>query len=156
MDTAPFIEVRVTQRFSAPAGRVFHAWIDPATAGKWLFSTASRPVARVKVDARVGGSYCFVERRNGADVEHAGEYLEIARPRRLVFTLSEQKRSRDLSRVIVEIVPAGTGCELTLAHESVLPDQAGRIEGRWAGMLYGLGTILGRYSKRISPGNGQD
>ena len=41
-----------------------------------------------------------------------------------------------------EIVPVGTGCELTLVHESVLPEQASRTEGRWAGMLYGLDTIL--------------
>jgi uncharacterized protein YndB with AHSA1/START domain len=144
MDTAPLVEIRVRQRFSAPAERVLSAWIDPATAGKWLFATATRPAASVGIDARVGGAFCFVERRGGTDIAHAGEYVEIARPRRLVFTLSEQGRSRGPSRVVVEIVPVATGCELTLVHESVPPDQARRIEGRWAGMLYGLGTILAR------------
>ncbi len=54
------------------------------------------------------------------------------------------------SRVVVEIVPVETGCELTVVHESVLPDQASRIEGRWAGMFYGLETLLGRSSKRAA------
>jgi uncharacterized protein YndB with AHSA1/START domain len=144
MDTAPLVAVRVRQRFSAPADRVFNAWIDPAVAGRWLFATASRPVARVTIDARASGSFCFVERNGGMDIEHTGAYIEIARPQRLVFTLPGQGRSRDPSRVVVEIVPEGTGCELTLVHESVPPDHASRIEGRWAGMLYGLGTLLGR------------
>jgi uncharacterized protein YndB with AHSA1/START domain len=144
MDTAPHVEVRVRQRFSAPADHVFNAWIDPAQAGQWLFATASRPVTRLEIDARASGSFCFVERTGGTDIEHAGEYIEIDRPRRLVFTLSELSRSRGQSRVNVEIVPVETGCELTLVHEDVPPDQASRIEGRWTGMLYGLGTLLGR------------
>jgi len=155
MDITPFVEVRVRQRFSAPADRVFNAWINPAIAGRWLFATASRPAASVKIDARVGGSFCFVERSGGVDIEHAGEYIEIARPRRLVFKLSEQERPRDLSRVAVDIVPVATGCELALVHESVLPDQASRIEGRWAGMLYGLGTLLNpsRPARRTATGS---
>ena len=144
MDTAPHVEIRVTQRFDAPADRVFNAWIDPAVAGLWLFATASRPAARVEIDAHVGGSFRFVERSGSEDSGHAGEYIEIVGPRRLVFTLSEQERSRSPSRVVVEILPEGTSCKLALVHESVPPDHASRIEGRWAGMLYGLEMLLGR------------
>ncbi|MCW5605067.1 MAG: SRPBCC domain-containing protein, partial [Burkholderiales bacterium] len=81
MDAASHVEVRVTQRFGAPAERVFDAWLDPEVAGRWLFATAWRPPARVKIDARVGGSFCFVERRDGMEIEHAGAYVEIVRPR---------------------------------------------------------------------------
>ena len=142
MDTAPFVEVRVTQRFDAPAERVFDAWVDPAQAGLWLFATASQPATRVEIDARASGSFRFVERNGDSVIEHAGEYIEIARPRRLAFTLSKHAHLRGHSRVAVEIAPVETGCEVTLVHEGVPPDQASRIEGRWAGMLYGLATIL--------------
>jgi uncharacterized protein YndB with AHSA1/START domain len=142
MDTAPFIEIRVTQQFSAPADRVFDAWLDRETAGNWLFATASRPAMRVTIDARVGGAFRVVERSGGMDVEYAGEYVEIARPRRLVFTLSGWKYSQNSARVTVGIVPQVAGCELTLTHDSVLPGHAGRVEGHWAGMLYGLATML--------------
>ena len=144
MDTAPFVEIRVTQHFEASTDRVFDAWTDPAQAGLWLFATASRPVTRLEIDARAGGSFRFFEGSSGNDIEHAGVYIEFDRPRRLVFTLSGRGRSPGQTRVSVEIVQAKAGCEVTLVHEGVSPEQASRIEGRWAGMLYGLGTLLGR------------
>ncbi|HEY7656838.1 MAG TPA: SRPBCC family protein [Burkholderiales bacterium] len=131
------MKVRVTQRYSATPERVFDAWLDRKTAGRWLFATAARPISRVRIDARPGGAFQFVERGAGCDLVHAGEYVVIARPRRLVFTLSERK-----VRVRVEIVPQGRGCELTLVEERTPLEQASGIEGRWAGMLYGLGTML--------------
>lgn len=148
MDTAPYFEVRVTQRFSVQADRVFNAWIDPAIAGKWLFATALRPIAHVEIDARVGGSFRFEDRRNGEAVIQTGKYVEIARPRRLVFTLSGQKRRRGRTCVTIEIVPLENGCELTLTHGGLPPDDASHTEGRWTGMLYGLDTMLGRGSER--------
>jgi len=143
MDTASHVEVRVTQRYRAPADSVFDAWIDPAMASTWLFATASHPMARVEIDARVGGSFRFVDRRDGAEIEHTGKYLEIVPPRRLVFTLFMENSPRVATRVAAEIVPLETGCELRLVHENVPPGHANRTEGRWTGMLYGLGTKLG-------------
>jgi uncharacterized protein YndB with AHSA1/START domain len=135
--------IRVSRRFSAPPDRVFDAWLDPEVAGKWLFATASRPMARVAIDARVKGSFRLVERRGcaGKDVEYSGEYVEIAPPRRLVFTLSAVN-PRDITRVSVELAPVETGCELVLTHENVAADDASRTEGRWTGILYGLGVCL--------------
>ena len=142
MDTAPFVEIRLAQRFDAPAERVFDAWIDPAIAAQWLFATASRPVPRVEIDARAGGEFRFESRHHGENVVEAGRYVEIERPRRIAFTLPARPKSSDLTRVKVEIESEATGCRLTLVHESVLRDEAPRIEGRWAGMLYGLATIV--------------
>lgn len=134
--------VRVTSEFEASPERIFDAWLDPGIAGKWLFATATRPAARVAIDARVGGAFRFLERNGGEDVEHAGVYVEIARPRRLTFMLAGEKRSRDVTRVSVEIAPRDRGCVLTLTHENLPRDCASRIEARWTGMLYGLGTTL--------------
>jgi uncharacterized protein YndB with AHSA1/START domain len=144
MDMAVRSEVRVSQRFDASPERVFDAWLDPAIASAWLFATASHPIARVEIDARVGGSFRFVERRDRAEMEYAGEYVEIVRPRRLVFTLSLENRPRAVTRVTADIVPLESGCELRLVHENVPPDHASRTDGRWTGMLYGLGETLAR------------
>ena len=139
----PPFAIRVVGRFDAPPDRVFGAWLDPAMAGTWLFATASRPMARVQIDPRVGGSFRLLERSGGTDVEYRGRYVEIDPPRRLVFTLAMKSSPEAATRVIAEIVPRKRGCELKLTHENVPPDHATRIEGRWAGMLYGLGTRLG-------------
>lgn len=140
MDTTPYVNIRVTQRFSAPPDRVFDAWVDPGIAGRWLFATASRPMTSVAIDARVGGSFRLVDGQDGEAIEHTGEYIEIVPSRRLVFTVSMENHSR----VVVEIVPLEKGCELTLTHEGVPLDDASRTEGRWTGILYGLGVTLGR------------
>jgi uncharacterized protein YndB with AHSA1/START domain len=137
------VTVRVTHRFSASPERVFDAWLDPARAGKFLFATPTGKMVRVEVDARVGGKFAFVDRRDGEDVEHIGEYLEIDRPRRLVFTFGVPKYSSVITRVIIDVVPLGTGCELTLTHEGVLPDYASRTEAGWTGILKGLEATLG-------------
>ena len=134
--------VCVTQRYRASPQRVFDAWLDPGQAVRWLFATASSPAARVTINARTGGSFCFVERRGGSEIEHAGEYLEIAPPRRLVFTLSEGQGANGSTRVSVEIVPVASGAEMTLVHERLPREQAERLEGRWSGMFYGLGALL--------------
>ena len=133
------MKVRLTQRYGAPPERVFDAWLDPETAGRWLFATAWRPMRKVEIDARKGGPYCLVD---GRGVEYAGRYIEIARPRRLVFTLSMENSPRVVTRVTAEIRPLKSGCELRLAHEDVPPGQASGTEGRWAGILHGLGETL--------------
>jgi uncharacterized protein YndB with AHSA1/START domain len=131
--------VRVVQHFSAPADRIFDAWTDPAIAPRWLFATAWRPAMRADIDARAGGAFRIVERKSRREIEHNGAFLELARPRRLAFTLSDGGQP---SRVTVEIVPLAAGCELSLVHEGLPPGEAESVEGRWAGMLYGLETIL--------------
>jgi uncharacterized protein YndB with AHSA1/START domain len=73
---------------------------------------------------------------------HTGEYIEIVPHQRLIFTLSMEKHPHVVTRVVVEIAPLKKGCELTLTHENVPPDDARHTEGRWTGILYGLGATL--------------
>ena len=142
-DTRP--TVRVTRRFDAPAERVFDAWLDPKTAGRWLFATATGQMVRVEIDARIGGRFIFVDRRDGEDVEHRGEYVDIDRPRRLVFTFGVPKYSTETTRVCIDIVPRESGCELTLTHEGVLPEYAERTQAGWT-------EIFGRLAAGLAQG----
>jgi Activator of Hsp90 ATPase homolog 1-like protein len=96
------------------------------------------------LDPRVGGAFNFTDRRDGVDAEHIGEYLEIDRPRRLVFTFHTERDSTDLSRVTIEIVPRGSGCELTLIHE-IDPKWAeykDRTEAGWTTILTAFAKVL--------------
>ena len=139
--------VKVTHHFNASPERVFDAWLDPKTAGKWLFATPTGVMVRVEIDARIGGRFVIVDRRDGEDVEHTGEYLEIDRPRRLVFTFGVPKYSPLFTKVTVGIEPAASGCDLTLIQENVPAEYLGRNEKGWIGTLTGLADYIAEYVK---------
>jgi uncharacterized protein YndB with AHSA1/START domain len=134
--------LQVRRRFDASAGRVFDAWLDAKRAAKFLFATPTGVMVRAEIDARVGGRFCFVDRRDGIDVEHVGTYLEIDRPRRLVFEFGVPQYSAELTRVSIDIVAIDGGCELTLTHHGVLPDFVDRTRQGWTGILEGLAGSL--------------
>jgi len=151
MQTGSDIKVTVVHRFeSAAPDRVFDAWLSPALIGQWMFGPTLRDeeVLRISVDPRVGGSFSFLVRRQGEDIDHLGRYLEIDRPRRLVFTWGVGEGAS--SRVVVEIVPDGSGCEVTLTHElhPDWADYADRTQAGWTKMLGALGEVL---KKAIAP-----
>ncbi len=105
--------IRLAHPFAIPADRVFDAWLCPEKVARWLHPDAVEQATRVEIDARVGGSIRAVTCRAGRTVEHTGEYLEIQRPHRLVFTI-RSSASAATERVTVLIEPRGAGCFLTL------------------------------------------
>jgi uncharacterized protein YndB with AHSA1/START domain len=132
----------VRRVFDAPPERVFDAWLDSKAAGQWLFATDAGEMVRVEIDARVDGRFIFTDRRAGEDVEHIGEYLQIDRPRRLVFNFSVPKYSTAVTRVTIDFVPDGAGCELALRHEGVLPEWLEPTRSGWTGILGKLANSL--------------
>jgi uncharacterized protein YndB with AHSA1/START domain len=144
--TSTLIVVRLARRFSARPDQVFDAFLDPALAGRFMFATPTGHMTKVEIDPRVGGSFTFVDRRDGRDVSHVGTYLEIERPRRLVFSFAVGGASSDPDRVTIEIVALATGCELTLTHEMKpeWAEYADRTEAGWGMILQGLETAIGR------------
>jgi uncharacterized protein YndB with AHSA1/START domain/predicted SnoaL-like aldol condensation-catalyzing enzyme len=152
MNTGERVQVRVTHRFSASPERVFDAFLDPAKAGKFMFATPTGQMVKVEIDARVGGKFAFVDRRDGEDVAHVGEYLVIDRPRRLVFTLAVEKYSQEIDQVEISIVPHGRGCDLTLTHgmSAAWKDRKGDIERGWSDILDGLAAELSNKHAAIS------
>jgi uncharacterized protein YndB with AHSA1/START domain len=138
------VQVRVTHRFDASAERVYDAFLDPAKAGKFMFITGTGQNVRCEIDPRVGGTFTIVDRRDGEDVAHKGQYLELERPRRIVFTLTVPKYSQDSDEVTIEIAPRAWGCDLTLTHEmkaSYAPFKDRTQEG-WKGILEAASQIV--------------
>jgi uncharacterized protein YndB with AHSA1/START domain len=131
--------VVVTHRYAASPERVFDAFLNPDVARHFLFATATGEMITAKADARVGGVYEFTERRpDMGEVRHVGEYLEIDRPRRLVFTFGVPQFDPGMTTVIIDLRPDGEGCLLTLTNEGVPADYAkGNHEG-WTRILAGL------------------
>lgn len=143
MASETLVRATVTHRFNASPERVFDAWLDPERVMKWMSPKAE--MVRAKIDPRVGGSFSFVDRRDGAETDHTGEYLEIDRPRRLVFTWAIPQDSADVDRVTVEIVPHEEGALLTLTHEMSpeWADYLDRTENAWKLMLEAMESVTG-------------
>ena len=59
--------LRIIRRFDATPERVFDAWLNPATARKWLFTTPADETYTAELDARVGGKWTITARRGGID-----------------------------------------------------------------------------------------
>jgi uncharacterized protein YndB with AHSA1/START domain len=117
--------VRVSHRYSASAERVFDAWLTPGQASRFLFRTRTGNVMQCEITPEVGGGFTVTDRRPAADgdesvfdVVHMGKYVEIDRPKRLVFDFSVLTfGSDDTTRVAVEVAPLGPlASELTLTH----------------------------------------
>jgi uncharacterized protein YndB with AHSA1/START domain len=138
------VQVRVSRHFDASPERVFDAWLDPARARRFLFATQEGTMLRAEIDARVGGGFTLVERRGDEEIAHFGQYLEIDRPRRLVFLFWVGARAEERDRVTIEIAPDGTGCALTLTHEMNVrwAEYKGRAEQGWGRMLEGLARAV--------------
>ena len=131
--------VRVRRRFKASAQRVFGAWLDPHVARRWLFATASQPMAQVEIDPRVDGAFRFVDRHAGA-TEYRGRYTALEPPQRLAFSLAHDHDGA--SHVTVDIEERPRGCEVVLTHEAVPGHRAAAVRDRWTGIMHGLALVL--------------
>jgi uncharacterized protein YndB with AHSA1/START domain len=131
--------VVVSHRYAASPERVFDAFLDVTVARRFLFATATGEMITAEADPRVGGGFTFTERRpEMGEVRHVGEYLEIDRPRRLVFTFGVPQFDPGMTTVAIDIAPDGDGCRLTLTNHGVPPEYLeGNREG-WSRILDGL------------------
>jgi uncharacterized protein YndB with AHSA1/START domain len=152
MTQANFVQARVSRRFQSAAEEVFDAWLDPELAREW-FAPGLGEMTRVEIDARVGGTFWLVQRRDGKLAEHTGEYLEIDRPRRLVFTWRTPPLT-DTSRVTIEIRPLEDGCELTVTHEMGADWEpfVDRAAAAWGRMADAIAGVLATRQSRRQPG----
>ena len=146
MSTTP---VTVTRRFAVPPDRVFDAWLDAAWVGRWMFGPGVRDerIRHLTLDPRAGGRFSFAVERQGQVVDHVGNYLEIDRPRRLVFTWGVNGSGS--SRVTVTLAPSAGGCTLTLVHE-IAPEWAAYAQRTQAGWQFMMDTL----DRELHPADG--
>src|SRR5262245_17147222 len=109
MTADPDRTLRMTRRFEALPERVFDAWLKPKLARKWFFASQADELFTTQIDARDGGRWAITARRDGADYTASGEYLEIERPHRLVFTIAMLQFSPNSDRITIETASSGAG-----------------------------------------------
>ncbi len=139
----PALEIR--QRFSVPRERVYKAWTDAQALAEWMGPQG----VRVRVDeleVRPGGRYHFTFLAEEGDHPLGGEFIEVVKNERLVFSWCWEAGDIAGVETVVELTftEVDGGTELILDHRK-LPTAAAlekHTEG-WTGCLACLSEYLG-------------
>ena len=135
-------DIVCTRRFEASCDELFDSWVNPSILTKWLFTTATSELHRAEFEPWEGGNWTVVDRREGEYFAATGQYLQINRPYRLIFTFGMLQLCAEFVHVAVEIARAEAGSELTLTHE-YLPWMGTRSpENGWHAMFDMLARAL--------------
>ena len=87
MSSRELAAVRLERTFAATPEEVFDAWTSPEVLTRWWAAQPSWTSPGCEVDLRVGGRYLLRMRdEDGRVYAVGGEYREVDRPRRLVYT----------------------------------------------------------------------
>ncbi len=115
-------EVNVSKHLPAPPEVVFDAWTTRESMEEWFspMTTSDIPV----MDVRVGGKYQIDMKGKDCVHSHTGEYKEIDRPNKLVFTWISDGTNHEESVVTVLFEAEGDGTLLTLRHEGLPSEKA--------------------------------
>ena len=136
------LTVNVKRTINAPIEKVFDAWLNPETLAKFILPMPGMPNPDVVNDAKEGGEFTIVMHVGEDKVPHTGKYVEINRPKKLVFSWVSPY-STDDSTVTLDfnaIDEDTTHVELThikFLHEEARSDH----EGGWANILEALNNL---------------
>ncbi|MES0881164.1 SRPBCC family protein [Roseibium sp. SCP14] len=136
------LSVVVSRKFSAPAERVFDAWLDPEILARFMTPGPDMSVPKATTDPKVGGAFEIIMQAGDQQIPHKGIYKEISPHSRLVFTW-ESPFSEPDSVVTLEFDEVDGGTELTLTHVK-FPSQESRDnhEGGWNRIVDCLGPLV--------------
>ena len=131
----------VERIISGPIEDVFDAWLDPASIRQWM-KPGPMALSDATINPVIGGKYALTFTGDGKVIPHEGEYREIARPHRLVFTW----KSAGAGDTVVTIAFARVAdrrTKVTLTHEQFVSEGArdGHRSG-WGGILEKLGETM--------------
>jgi len=120
--TTPTVSLKVSRHIKAPRERVFAAWITPSDIVKW-FGCDGSYVHSAKVDARVGGEYHFlIKKESSGEMEVRGVYREVKSPSRIVFTwvwTGKNCGGMEMGETVVtvDLFERNGGTEVQIIHE---------------------------------------
>jgi uncharacterized protein YndB with AHSA1/START domain len=136
--------VQVRRRVKATAEEIFELWTKPDLMARWMSPFPGAVDCKASCDFRLGGSYSLVMSSAEASREVSGTYLQIDRPRKLVFTWMGPLTNHVNTLVILELNPRGDETDLVLTHER-LPTPEMHV-----GHTQGWGNILDHLADAVS------
>jgi uncharacterized protein YndB with AHSA1/START domain len=144
--TAKGTTLQVRRTIPASRDAVFRAWTDPDVFSQW-FGARGASTVNADMDVRVGGHYRIDMESSVGSGAVFGEYLEVKRPERLVYSFSWDGLPVAIpeTQVTVEFLDRGVATEVVITHDRQ-PNQsvAEFHEWGWDGSLEKLAEVLGR------------
>jgi len=144
VSTAEIATLRLERTFDAPADAVFDAWTNPEVLRRWWVVDPAWRTPVAEVDLRVGGAYRLSMEDPDAGTRHTvgGEYREVLRPERLVYSWSWEQDAGGtphVSTVTVRFLAEGERTTVVLEHFE-LESRQSRDSHRagWEGCLESL------------------
>lgn len=129
----------------AAPDRVWHAWANHGEFAHWFNVDPSWHLSVPEFDFRVGG-------KTRAEFGPAGEppyievleYLDIEEGRRLVFTsdMVQDIQDFDITHVVIEIEPNGTGTQLTCTESNIPENAVNDRKDGWTATISNLSRHL--------------
>ncbi len=140
------LRLEVRRTIPATAERLFDAWTDPDQLLAWWGPEGVR-CSEAVVELRIGGRLRLGnELPNGQVVFIEGEFVEIDRPRKLVYTWSIDSESPFSELVTVLFVQKDDdSTEVVISHERIRDEESRTQHGvGWAGCMDGLAELVSR------------
>jgi uncharacterized protein YndB with AHSA1/START domain len=136
-------EIVLTREFNAPRELVFDAFSSCKHVSVW-WGQAGSTMATCELDFRPGGKWRFVERgTSGEEWAFHGEYREIARPERIVWTFEYEGMPGHASVETMKLDDLGGG-RTRMVSTSVFDSKEDRDGMMQSGMEQGAGESYGR------------
>ena len=138
-----------TRVFDAPRERVWREWTEPEPFADWFGGVECEiPLHTVAMDVRPGGTwratmFCGPRRR---EIRWRGEYLEVAAPERLVFTITDLPDDEDTYDLVIVVLVALDETRTEMHFEQrghMRPDEYERAKQGW-------GTFFARMAERLA------
>jgi uncharacterized protein YndB with AHSA1/START domain len=137
------LTVNVTKIIHAPIEKVFDAWLDPKMLSIFMMPMPGMPSSDVENDVRVGGNFTIIMHAGDGELPHTGEYLEINRPDKLVFTWVSHC-SVDNSTVTINFTKIDDNkTNILLSHVKFIDEKTrSDHEGGWSNILAKLNDVM--------------
>ena len=113
--TGPIVKMR--RRVRARAEQIFDLWTKPDLMVRWMSPFPGAVNCKASCDLRPGGAFNLVATSEESSREVSGTYVEVDRPRKLVFTWIGPLTNNVATLVTVELIPRGDETDLVLTHE---------------------------------------
>lgn len=141
------VQLTVRREIKATAEELFDAFLDAESLAEFM-RPGSDQNSDVTADGRVGGKFNIDMHVNGTVIPHWGEYRELDRPNKIVFTWNSKNTNDHETVVTVKFVPVAGAKMRTevILTQSGLPEH--QIKGHIGGWTRIIEILDEKYASR--------